>query len=73
MKRLLAILLCCAMILTGCTAPAAKDSSSAASTGTESPSSSAPEQMIEIADEDPNFSELSDPDLLQYIEDDVFA
>ena len=73
--RLLALILSCALLLTGCMGNSSSDnatdasSSSSGTTTTQDTTSN----TIESETEKPSFDQLSDPELAQYIEDDINA
>ncbi len=81
MKRVIALLLAGLMLLTGCTqqttqnpetsAPADTTTSSVPSTGTEQ--NTEPNDPVFAEDVEPNFATLSDPLLLQYVEDNIYS
>ena len=83
MKRIIALLLAVLMMLTGCTQQLVQNPISEASTPAEIETSSAltseigqtAEQDIPVFAEDvePNFATLSDPALLQYVEDNIYS
>lgn len=83
MKRAIALLLAVLMMLTGCTQQTVQNQSPETSTPVETETSSAPatetEQLTEqdipvfAADVEPNFATLSDPSLLQYVEDNIYS
>lgn len=83
MKRIIALLLAVLMMLTGCTQQLVQNPTSEASTPAEIETSSAltseigqtAEQDIPVFAEDvePNFATLSDPALLQYVEDNIYS
>ena len=72
MKRFLAILLSCALVLSGCSAPAVNSE-------TQQPMSSTTSDVTEATkptdapEEEINFSDLSDPALLEYVEENVYV
>lgn len=69
MKRFLAIILSCALVLTSCASSPSNDSEVQS---TENVSTEELE-LIEIQDEEIAFSNLNDPELLQYVEDSIYA
>ena len=83
MKRVIALLIAVTMALTGCAQPNGQDKTHDTDTITVADTSSVPtsqteqstEQDIPTFDEDvePNFASLSDPSLLQYVEDNIYA
>lgn len=83
MKRLISLTLACALLLSGCGHQSASESSSlsttdnspapAASNTLEQPEPSKDVPIIPREEDAPNFSNLSDPQLLQYVEDRVYA
>ena len=83
MKRVIALLLAVLMILTGCTQQTVQNQTPETSTPVETETSSAPttkteqvtEQGVPVFAEDvePNFAALSDPSLLQYVEDNIYS
>ena len=76
MKRLLAFLLCLAMLLTGCNQPAsrqAQPTAAPAATATPTPEGEVSLESLDLETEPPEFDSLSDPNLLQYVEDAVYA
>lgn len=83
MKRVIALLLAVLMMLTGCTQQTVQNQTPETSTPVETETSSAPtteteqatEQDVPIFAEDvePNFATLSDPSLLQYVEDNIYS
>lgn len=83
MKRVIALLLAALMMLTGCTQQTVQNQSPETSTPVETETSSAPatetEQLTEqdvpvfAEDVEPNFATLSDPSLLQYVEDNIYS
>lgn len=83
MKRVIALLLAVLMMLTGCTQQTAQNPTLDPSTSVEMETSSAPtsetEQTVEedapvfAEDVQPNFTTLSDPSLLQYVEDNIYS
>lgn len=67
MKRILALLLSCAMLLTGCAAPSKSNSSTPDIGGSDAVS---PEtQQVEKI----NFEHLSDPELLTYVKENIYT
>ena len=73
-KRLLSLILSCALLLTGCMGNSSSDSeketqSSIAETSSVPDSSSS---SIEFEDETPSFSGINDPDLPRYMSDSVY-
>ena len=73
-KRLLSLILSCALLLTGCMGNSSSDSeketqSSIAETSSAPDSSSS---SIEFEDETPSFSGINDPDLPRYMSDSVY-
>lgn len=73
MKRLLAFFLGCIMLLTGCAAPGNEKESLSATNSTISGEEENTADSQESSAEELTFSGLDDPDLLQYVEDDVYA
>lgn len=83
MKRVIALFLAALITLTGCTQQTVQNPTPETSTPTESPNSSeptseseqTPAQDISVFAEDvePNFAALSDPSLLQYVEDNIYS
>lgn len=83
MKRVIALFLAVLIILTGCTQQTVQNPTPETSTPTESQNSSepaseseqTPAQDISVFAEDiePNFAALSDPSLLQYVEDNIYS
>ncbi len=83
MKRVIALLLSVLMMLTGCTQQTVQNQSPEISIPVETETSSAPstetEQLTEqdvpvfAEDVEPNFATLSDPSLLQYVEDNIYS
>lgn len=83
MKRVIALLLAILMLLTGCTQQTVQTQTPETSTSVETETSSAPateteqttEQDVPVFAEDiePNFATLSDPALLQYVEDNIYS
>ena len=83
MKRVIALLLAALMMLTGCTPQTVQNPVYETSTPAETKNSSAPtseteqtaEQDSPVFPEDvePNFATLSDPALLQYVEDNIYS
>lgn len=83
MKRVIALLLAVLMMLTGCTQQTIQNPTPETSAPTEVVTSSVPaseteqtsEQDLPVFAEDvePNFSTLSDPMLLQYVEDNIYS
>ena len=83
MKRVIALCLAVLMTLTGCTQQTAQNPTLDTSTPSEVETSSAPTseteqttaQDVPVFDEDtePNFATLSDPSLLQYVEDNIYS
>lgn len=83
MKRLISLTLACVLLLSGCGHQSASESSSlsttdnspapAASNTLEQPEPSKDVPIIPREEDAPNFSNLSDPQLLQYVEDRVYA
>lgn len=67
MNRILALLLICAMILTGCAAPR-KSSGSTSNIDDTAVTSSESQQTEEIS-----FEQLSDPELLTYVEENIYT
>ena len=73
MKRVLAILMSCVMILTGCTAPG-QSSQPPANEVTPSQDTQGMNQLLDASFlEEPSFTNLNDPELLQYVEDSIYA
>ncbi|MBP3871951.1 MAG: hypothetical protein J6E46_13365 [Faecalicoccus sp.] len=68
MRKLLAFILSLAMILTGCSSPANQTQNDESSDTTVESNPSDTEKETEI-----NFSDLNDPKLLQYVEDQVYT
>lgn len=83
MKRVMALCLAVLMTLTGCTQQAVQnptpDTSTPSEVGTFSVPTSETEQITEqdvpvfAEDVEPNFAALSDPSLLQYVEDNIYS
>ena len=83
MKRIIALLLAVFMTLTGCTQQIVQNPTSETSTSAETETSSAlTSGMDQTAEQDspvfaedvePNFATLSDPALLQYVEDNIYS
>lgn len=83
MKRVIALLLSVLMMLTGCTQQTIQNQAPETSTPVETETSSAPatetEQLtaqdvpVFAEDVEPNFATLSDPSLLQYVEDNIYS
>lgn len=83
MKRVIALLLAMLMTLTGCTQQTVQNQTPETITPVETETSSVPttktEQAIEqdvpvfAKDAEPNFATLSDPSLLQYVEDNIYS
>lgn len=83
MKRVIALLLAMLMTLTGCTQQTVQNQTPETITPVEAETSSVPttktEQAIEqdvpvfAKDAEPNFATLSDPSLLQYVEDNIYS
>ena len=83
MRRVIALLLAVLMMLTGCTQQTVQNPTPETSTPTETPNSSeptsgaeqTPAQNVPVFAEDvePNFATLSDPSLLQYVEDNIYS
>lgn len=83
MKRVIALFLAALITLTGCTQQTVQNPPPETSTPTESQNSSeptseseqTPAQDISVFAEDvePNFATLSDPSLLQYVEDNIYS
>lgn len=83
MKRVIALLLAVLMLLTGCTQQTIQNQTPETSTPVETETSSAPATETEQAtdqdvpvfaeDVEPNFATLSDPSLLQYVEDNIYS
>lgn len=82
MKRFLAILLSCALFLTGCGTNDSKstnlvsidiETSEDVKVNTDTEEVSKALEFVEIEDEEIKFDDLSDPKLLQYVEDNIYA
>lgn len=83
MRRVMALLLAMLMMLTGCTQQTVQNPTPETSTPTETEISSEPTseteqttvQVVPVFAEDvePNFATLSDPSLLQYVEDNIYS
>ena len=83
MRRVIALLLAVLMMLTGCTQQTVQNPTPETSAPTETEISSEPtseteqttDQVVPVFAEDvePNFSTLSDPSLLQYVEDNIYS
>lgn len=84
MKRLLAVLLSCAIVLTGCSSSNSQNYNQAVcgdedqvlvSSSQDNHSTDVSEelQFVEIPDTEIEFDDLSNPDLLQYVEDNIYA
>lgn len=83
MRRVIALLLAVLMMLTGCTQQTIQNPTPETSTPTETEMSSEPtskteqttDQVVPVFAEDiePNFATLSDPSLLQYVEDNIYS
>jgi hypothetical protein len=83
MRRVIALLLAVLMMLTGCTQQTVQNPTPETSTPTETEISSEPtseteqttNQVVPVFAEDvePNFTTLSDPSLLQYVEDNIYS
>lgn len=76
MKRILACFLCLAMLLTACGQPAsqlAQPTATPAPTTTPAPEEETSFESLDLETEPPEFNSLSDPNLLQYVEDAVYA
>ena len=76
MKRILAFFLCLAMLLAGCSQPASRQAQpTAAPTATATPMQEGEVSLesLDLETEPPEFVSLSDPNLLQYVEDAVYA
>lgn len=83
MRRVIALLLAVLMMLTGCTQQTIQNPTPETSTPTETEISSEPtfkteqtnDQVVPVFAEDvePNFATLSDPSLLQYVEDNIYS
>lgn len=82
MKRFLAILLSCALVLTGCGTNDSKstnlvsidiETSEDVKANTDTEEVSKALEFVEIEDEEIKFDDLSDPKLLQYVEDNIYA
>lgn len=83
MKRVIALLLAMLMLLTGCTQQMVQTQTPETSAPVETETSSAPETETEqtteqdvpvfAEDVEPNFATLSDPSLLQYVEDNIYS
>lgn len=83
MKRLISLTLACVLLLSGCGHQSASESSSPSTTDNspapavsntlEQPEPSKDVPIIPREEDAPNFSNLSDPQLLQYVEDRVYA
>ena len=59
MKRIIAIFLCCIIVLSGCVTKREEDSAYL--------------DFIDIPDSNVEFTSLQDPNLLQYVEDEIYA
>lgn len=64
MRRIIALILCFLLILSGCTPQNGSESSNAIKTT---------ESNLVIRDEEVDFQDLSDPDLLSYVEEEVYS
>lgn len=83
MRRVIALLLAVLMMLTGCTQQTVQNPTPETSIPTEPPNSSEPTSGAEqtpaqdvpvfAEDVEPNFATLSDPSLLQYVEDNIYS
>ena len=76
MKRILACFFCLAMLLTACGQPAsqlAQPTATPAPTTTPAPEEETSFESLDLETEPPEFNSLSDPNLLQYVEDAVYA
>ena len=86
MKRTIALLLAVLMLLTGCTqqpvqnqetnpseSASSEVSSTPATDGSESNQSNTEEEIVFEEDAPVEFASLSDPDLLQYVEDNIYT
>lgn len=83
MRRVIALFLAVLMMLTGCTQQTVQNPTPEISTPTEPPNSSEPTSGAEqtpvqdvpvfAEDVEPNFATLSDPSLLQYVEDNIYS
>lgn len=83
MRRVIALLLAVLMMLTGCTQQTVQNPTPETSTHAEAETPSVPtSEMEQTAEQDspvfaedvePNFATLSDPSLLQYVEDNIFS
>ena len=73
MNRILALILSCVLLFSGCAAPSQRDQSYTNPT-TPSPNAAATTRQLEARFlEEPSFTNLDDPELLQYVEDNVYA
>lgn len=83
MKRVIALFLAVLITLTGCTQQTVQNPTPETSTPTDPPNSSEPTSESEqtpaqdvpvfAEDVEPNFATLSDPSLLQYVEDNIYS
>ena len=76
MKKIIAILLACALLVTGCGSTSSDlltQETSQVSTDDNSQTVSETAEFIELEDEEIAFDDLSDPNLLQYVEDNIYA
>lgn len=83
MKRIMALLLAVLMLLTGCTQPTSQNQTQNTDVPTNSETSSMPDPEMETGagqtkplfadDVRPEFATLSDPALLQYVEDNIYS
>lgn len=72
MKRILAILLSCAMLLSGCSASHDRDAMNDTSESTTSATDSISDTEISKAEIN-GFEQLSDPELLSYVEENIYS
>lgn len=73
MNRILTLILSCVLLFSGCAAPSQRDQSYTNPT-TPSPNAAATTRQLEARfSEEPSFTNLDDPELLQYVEDNVYA
>ena len=75
MKRVLAIILSCTLVLYGCTTANTSDTEVNSTQDSIAKTDNTEEVMefIEITDEEVSFNNLNDPELLQYVEDSIYA
>lgn len=74
MKRAISILLVCVILFSGCSAPQSGATASQAETVFSEPSATAPSSSgTALQDDTIEFSSLSDPALLQYVEDNIHS